>query len=318
MRHTTRLWMTLFVCLGLAAGCSSGDAKKMQLPEPPPTETPEAEAPKEAQPAGSPDKPTPKADAPSAGDLLRASGTTEPLRASRVASSVMGRVLKIEVEEGQQVEEGQVLVRLDVRSAQLQVSQASSQAAAARVNAAQLSHEVERMKPLVAKGVVPEAQLEQLVAQQKAAAWSARSASGSAGLARKQVLDGVIRAPFSGRVLEIPVEIGEMVSPGPSPVVRLADLSRLKVRVPLHERALPRLKEGQPVIATFPSLKRQVKGEVTLVGFEVDEDTRTVEVTAEIDNASGLLRAGMFVEVAIEPIELSDATPLPGAKGGNP
>lgn len=292
--------LPLALSLTLAA-CSQG-GEKMQLP---PTPTVEAPTPEDAPAA----KPAPaKALKLERVDSLHGSGTTEPLRESRVASGAMGRVQEIKVKEGELVKKGQVLLTLDVRAARLQASQAGSNAAAARVQAAQLKREVERMEPLVQQGVVPQAQLDQLISQQKAASYSAKAAQGSQSLASKGVQDGKILAPFDGRVVEIPVEVGEMVTPSPSAVVRVADLSRLKVRVLLHERSLPRLRVGQPVVARFPSVDHTARGEVTFIAYEVDSATRNVEVTAEVDNPKGLLRPGMFVEVDIEPAAWSDAS----------
>jgi multidrug efflux pump subunit AcrA (membrane-fusion protein) len=148
MNHRIAWLSPLALTLTLAA-CSGGD--KMQLPASPTVDAPTPAADKnDKAPGASKALPSARKSIKINHDgALRGSGTTEPLRSSRVASSAMGRVTDIKVSEGDMVKKGQVMVQLDVRTSRLQAAQAGSNASAARVQAAQLKREVERMKPLV-------------------------------------------------------------------------------------------------------------------------------------------------------------------------
>lgn len=288
---TSQAAPALLCALLLTISCADDTAKMAlpQAPEPIQGLAAVAEAPTDAPP--------PK---PQGSEVIRATATALPLRSSRVASGAAGRILSIEIQEGQQVAQGQPLMRLDVRTSQLQASQAGSSAEAAQVNVRQLNDEVEKVKALVEQGAVPKAQLDQLEYQRDYAVHSLRAAQGSVKLARKGVGDGVITAPFAGTIVEIPVEVGEMATPGGAPVVRLLDLSSVELRAQVHERELPRLAVGSALLARFPSVHIDRPGVVERIGVEVDPATRTVEVITHIPNPDGKLFAGMFVELEIQ------------------
>ena len=86
---------------------------------------------------------------------------------------------------------------------------------------------------------------------------------------------------------------GQMAEP-PRPLFRVADLSRLWLTVHAFERDAVRVKVGSPALISFAALPGQIfSGKVTLVGKQVDVDSRTVAVRIEIANPQQLLRPGM-------------------------
>ncbi len=108
-----------------------------------------------------------------------------------------------------------------------------------------------------------------------------------------------IIAPFDGTVIEKHAVIGERVDTSVG-LFRVADLSRLWVWFDVYEKDLAKVKNGQNVsllVLAYPDEK--FEGQITYIGNMVNEKTRTTKVQAEVDNAEGKLKPGMFVTVTI-------------------
>jgi len=118
----------------------------------------------------------------------------------------------------------------------------------------------------------------------------------AAGVADDHV---TIRAPHGGVVIERLVRTGAFVNRG-TPLLRIADLSRLWIELEAFESDLAWLALDQPVDFTaeaFPG--ERFAGRVTFVAPELDERTRTVMVRVEVDNADRRLKPGMFVRATV-------------------
>ena len=87
--------------------------------------------------------------------------------------------------------------------------------------------------------------------------------------------------------------LGQMVDPG-APAFKIGDLSRLWLTVHAFERDAVRIQRGVSARLSFPALPGQnFEGLVTMVGRNVDHESRTVPVRIDVKNAGGLLRPGM-------------------------
>ncbi|MCB9529481.1 MAG: efflux RND transporter periplasmic adaptor subunit [Myxococcales bacterium] len=231
---------------------------------------------------------------------VRATGNALASRIAEIGSPLSARVEAIAVHEGDVVDEDAVLVRLDDAQARLQASQAQASATAAKVQADQAQADQARLTPLAERGSIAHSRIEQLSSQALAADANARAARTATSAAQRLVRDATVRAPFAGTVVDVNVELGEMANRAPY-LVRLVDLTRLEVTVRVHARELSHLAVGDTVVARFPDLEREVAGELSRLGREVDAATRTVEVVAAIDNPDRTIPSGAFVEVEITP-----------------
>jgi membrane fusion protein, heavy metal efflux system len=108
-----------------------------------------------------------------------------------------------------------------------------------------------------------------------------------------------LRSPISGTIIERNVALGQVVDPA-RPLFRIANLARLWLIVHAFERDAVRVKVGTAAGAIFPALPgRTFSGTVSLVGSQVDLDSRTVSVRIELTNAEGLLRPGMSATASV-------------------
>lgn len=241
---------------------------------------------------------------------FQAMGTVEPARAVDVGSPTLARIEQVYVTEGDVVEAGTELVALDTTVARLQVAQARANVASARVQLDQVVGELERYAPLVERGVVSQQQVDQLASQRDALRESVEAAEATVSVARSQVDDGDVLAPFAGTVTELSAEIGAMASPGAS-LVRIVDMSAVDVRIRVPEADLPNVRVGQSLTVSVPSLGVEREGTVRFVDPELDAQARTGEALVRVDNADGRLFAGAFAEVTVPRENATQALVVP-------
>jgi membrane fusion protein (multidrug efflux system) len=197
------------------------------------------------------------------------------------------------------VGEGQVLVQLDTRQEQAQLTAAEAQRGLARLN-------LDRAKGLRAEGIISQAEYDRVAAEDEQA--RARVGEIQATIARK-----TIRAPFAGILGIRQVNLGQYLQGG-SAIVPLQSLAPIYVNfaVPQQEVGQVRLGGEIQVTADGPS-GGQFGGRITAVDSVVDEATRNVQVQATLANRDGRLRPGMFVEAQIVVGSASSVIALPAS-----
>jgi multidrug efflux pump subunit AcrA (membrane-fusion protein) len=108
----------------------------------------------------------------------------------------------------------------------------------------------------------------------------------------------VIRAPFSGYVVQRLTEIGEWVAAG-GPIAEMVDIHAVLVRVDVPEDAMPYVAVGQSARVQVDALRRAFSGNIRHVIRQGEERARTFPVEVEVDNPDGRLAGGMFARVTV-------------------
>jgi membrane fusion protein (multidrug efflux system) len=216
---------------------------------------------------------------------LSAIGTAQAVHGVTVSADLPGIVEKILFESGRMVGEGQVLVQLDTRQEQAQLTAARAQEGLARLN-------LERARGLHAEGIISQAEYDRVVAEHDQA--EARVGEIQATIARK-----TIRAPFAGILGIRQVNLGQYLTGGAA-VVPLQSLAPIYVNFAVPQQEVVKARVGSPVHVTAdgPSGGR-FEGRITAIDSVVDEATRNVQVQATLANQDGRLRPGMFVEAQV-------------------
>lgn len=232
-------------------------------------------------------------------DTLRSgpaiSGTLSADREARLRAEMSGAVLATMVEQGERVNEGTVLGRIDDASVRDAALSARSAVAQATMAAEQATREWQRAKTLVAAGAIAERDVESadranLGAQAQLADAKARLSS-----AEKMLRNTIIKAPFAGVVAERAVSPGDIVSPG-SPMFTVIDPKSLRVAASVPASALADVRVGSPVVFTVNGSDRVLEGRVLRVSPVVDPQTKQVLLLASVPSSAGGLVAGLFVE----------------------
>jgi HlyD family secretion protein len=195
---------------------------------------------------------------------VTANGQIQPKRKVDISADVSGRVVALAVEEGQMVERGDLLLRIDpttfqaaVRRQQAAVSQARAQASQSEASLLQARQALARSERLAqSEELISAADLEDArtrvsvaEAQYQAARYAIESAEAALSEARDQLRKTTIVAPMSGRITRLNIEEGEtaivgtMNNPG-SLLLTVADLAEMEARVKVDETDVPGISFG--------------------------------------------------------------------------
>jgi membrane fusion protein, heavy metal efflux system len=237
---------------------------------------------------------------------------TNPNRVSKLLLPVAGRISSVLVKTGDPVKIDQPLLTLQSPDADAALSSylsARAIEAQAEVALTKAQADSERATDLFAHDAVAQKDVQAAVAalaQAQAAIEQAR-ASRVQSLRRVQMLglstsgsdqQVTVRAPLSGKVLELSVVQGEFRNDTTTPLMTIADLSTVWVSSQVPETYIRFVQPGQHVaigLVAYPG--ETFEGRVSRVADTVDPQTRTVKVQAELDNKSGRLRPEMFGSV---------------------
>ncbi|KMQ52101.1 Cobalt/zinc/cadmium efflux RND transporter, membrane fusion protein, CzcB family [Chitinispirillum alkaliphilum] len=215
---------------------------------------------------------------------LSFSGSIDAFRRVSVAPASPGQIERIFVEEGQNVRQGQMLVKMDDRQLQ-----------AAAANLRQLRNDYERIKTLRERGSTTQQAYDQIRSGYEAA-------KASHDLLKSSV---EIRAPYAGTIIGKHFNDGEIYTGAPGAagsagIVELAQLGRMKIEIMVPEQDLVRLKPDQQAYVRTSAYPDTVfQGRVHTVNPALNRMSRTSRVTIEIDNPDRLLMPGMFARVEI-------------------
>ena len=243
-----------------------------------------------------------------------------------VSAKMLGRIEKVMVEEGSEVEAGQLLVLLDDVDLRAQEAQAASSLnyakenlVLARVNLDKTKDDFKRTDTLFKGGATTREQydhaaraMETANAQYSIAQAQVDTANAQLGVIETQLLNTRITAPISGTIAKKPLMPGELVQPGQT-IFSINDLKHVWVNANFEETKISRIKVGAPVrISVDAYSSHQLQGRVLQIGaailpppFSIGEFTKTtqripVKIELADDPAKMVLLPGMSVEVKIE------------------
>src|SRR5262245_48302484 len=241
---------------------------------------------------------------PGTASVLDASGYVTARRQATVSAKITGKVVEVMIEEGQRVNEGDVLARLDDTDVKAQLVLAQAQLTAARSQLAevqallrQAERDHARQAELFAKELVSAQSLDATIAQRDmlrarlaAAEETAKVAQEAVHVAQVALDNTVIRAPFSGIVVAKSAQPGEMISPisagggfTRTGIGTIVDMDSLEIQVDVNESYINRVTPGQPVEAVlnaYPDWK--IPGEVIAIIPTADRSKATVKVRIAI------------------------------------
>lgn len=271
-----------------------------------------------------------------------ATGRVTTVSRAQVGSEVSGVVLERRVQEGDQVQPGDVLVLLksdelvaQVRQAELALAelassrrpQAAAELASAKAQLEQASREAKRRRNAEA-GILSAEEIEQALEAERVARNNFETARlKAAALARGQVEEATlaeqlavaqaqlaktrIRSTVTGTVLTRDVEPGDLVQPGQT-LFTIALEGTTEIRVPLDERNLSRLKLGQQASIIADAYPEQTfPAQINFIAPSIDPQRGTVELRLQVDPVPDFLRQDMTVSVNVETGRREQALVIP-------
>jgi len=281
------------------------------------------------------------------GNTLTIAGEFKPFQDVDVHAKVAGYIKVIHVDVGDHVRAGQTLAILEIpelaaqlagadasvrrskeeiRRAEGDLARAQSAHSAAHSAYTRLKQAAEARAGLVAQQEIDDSQAKDLEAEAQV---SGSSAALSAAQQQLQVAEANqkqyaalsdysrIVAPFSGVVTARYADTGALIAAGTSsstqsmPVVRLAEISKLRLVLPIPESVAAQIHLGDPVEARVQALNQDFVGKVSRFADSLDRQTRTMETQIDFDNRDGRLIPGMYAETRLSLREKKDALTIP-------
>jgi multidrug efflux system membrane fusion protein len=224
------------------------------------------------------------------------SGRTEADKKVTLTARTGGILTELRVKRGQQVQKGEIIAVLSDDAREAQVAQAT-----ALFN--QRKTELEARRKLIENGMMPKLEIVNLESQFK----SAEALLAQATAERDR---GVLRAPWSGLITEVPTEVGGTAfSMAGKEVATLVALDPMLAVVEVSETRLAGLKVGDPAEVRLVN-GQKVMGRLRYVAKTASATTRTYRVEAELPNPNGAIPDGITAEVSI-PVAPVPATRVP-------
>ena len=212
-------------------------------------------------------------------------GNARANEAVDIRPEVTAAITAILFEEGQSVERGEILLRLES-------SEPLADLAAAKAALVDSESQYRRSNELFKTKVVSASQLEQLEARRDADQAAVKAAE-------SRLAHTVIRAPFAGQLGLRRVSMGSIVSPS-TVITTLDDTSQIKLDFDVPEVFMARLERGLTVTARSAAWPDLVfTGQVISIDTRVDPISRTITVRALLPNENARLRPGMFLTVSL-------------------
>ena len=238
----------------------------------------------------------------------QATGTVEPINVVDVKSRASGQIIKMAVEVGSVVRQGDVIVQIDTRDVQNQFDQAQANAKAAEASLSVADAQRKRSDELFKGKVITRAENETADLQFAQATAQVVSARASLDIAKQRLEDAVVRAPISGTIIAKNVSLGTIITSslnavgGGTTLVQMADLSKVRSRALVNETDVGGLRAGQEVKVTIDAYPdRPFRGTVEKIEPQavVQQSVTMFPVLISLRNEEGLLRPGMNGEVSV-------------------
>jgi multidrug efflux system membrane fusion protein len=224
------------------------------------------------------------------------SGRSEAEKRVVVTARTGGVLTELRVRRGSQVQKGDIIAVLSDEAREAQVAQA-------RAVVTQKRTELDARRQLILNGTLPRLQMVDLEAQLKAA----EAALAGAEAERER---GIVRAPWSGVVHDVAVEVGQAAfSMVGREIAQLVSLDPMLAVVEVAERKLAGIRVGDPADVRLVT-GESARGRIRFVAKTASQNTRTYRVEIELPNADGRIPDGITAEVAL-PLAPVMATRIP-------
>lgn len=232
-------------------------------------------------------------------DQVEVRGTVAPLpdRDAQLAPQIAGRILSVEVREGDAVKKGQLVARVDAAPLEDAARQADAVLSRATAEATNAESTQKRIQHVVDRGIAPRQEADDAVAKLASAKAAAVEADSLARSAHRQVERSQLKSPLDGVVLKVLRRAGELVDGTPAtPVMQIADLTQLELAADVPAQDLVRLTRDAHATLLFPGLPDAgFTGKLSMLAPSVDRATGLGTVRVHLDpSTSNLPPVGLF------------------------
>jgi RND family efflux transporter MFP subunit len=242
---------------------------------------------------------------------LPVSGTLQPVRQATVKSKVSGEVRAITVREGDAVQAGQVLARMDTADLEAKLIERQGQLASARAQLEMAEKTLSTNQKLLKQSFISQNAFDNSESSMNVNRGTVMSAEANVRLAQNAVKDAVATAPLTGIVAKKHVQPGEKVA-FDTPLVTVVDLKEIELLALVPAIDIPELRPGMAVeLAVDGFGERKFTGRIERINPATEPGTRAILVFVGVPNPNGELRGGMFSTGRVALAESAPVMSLP-------
>ncbi len=232
-------------------------------------------------------------------ETVRGVGTLMAIQNVEIRPEVGGRIKDVHFQEGRFVSRNKLLFEIEEEKhvQRLRSSEAALEQARSRLE--NLRRNYERMEDLYGQDLISEDEFDRVRTEMDSASSEVRRLTAQMDLAREDLEDTQIMAPFSGFISRRLVDPGAFVSQGQMLAI-MYQVDPLEISFMIPEKYAARVKYGQEVrvkVTAYP--QERFEGRVGFISPSVDESTRNFEVKATIDNSENRLKPGSFASAEL-------------------
>jgi len=245
------------------------------------------------------------------------SGSLKALQTAAIKAKVAGELQGLSKREGDPVQAGEVVGRIDSTEAQARVRQAEQQAAQALAQVAIAKRTQDNNQALVKQGFISPTALDTSTANLAAAEATHRAALAALDIARKGLQDTTLRSPLSGQVSARGAQNGERVALD-ARVLEVVDLSAFELEAAIAPGEAVPVAVGQPAELVVEGIAQPVKAVVSRINPSVQAGSRSVLVYLKVPAQAGM-RQGLFAQghIAVGTVTVP-AVPLAAVRNDKP
>ena len=238
----------------------------------------------------------------------QATGSVEPINVIEVKSKASGLITRMPVETGSQVNVGDLLVQVDTRDVKNQFDQSQADQRSAKANLEVAQAQKTRSDELFKTRIITTQEYENAQLALTQAQGQMIRANANLDLAQQRMDDATVVAPVAGTIIEKPVALGQVITSatgafgGGTTLLKMADLSKVRVRALVNETDIGKVRPGQPARVTVDAYPdRPFQGVVEKIEPQavVQQSVTMFPVIVSLENNEGFLKPGMNGEVSM-------------------
>ncbi len=238
----------------------------------------------------------------------QATGSVEPINVIEVKSKASGLITRMPVETGSQVKVGDLLVQVDTRDVKNQFDQSQADQRSAKANLEVALAQKARSDELFKTRIITTQEYENAQLALTQAQGQMIRANANLDLAQQRMDDATVVAPVAGTIIEKPVALGQVITSatgafgGGTTLLKMADLSKVRVRALVNETDIGKVRAGQPARVTVDAYpERPFQGVVEKIEPQavVQQSVTMFPVIVSLENSEGFLKPGMNGEVSM-------------------
>jgi len=253
---------------------------------------------------------------------LPVSGTLKAVNSAMVKARVVGELMDFTLREGDRVQQGQVVARIDPTEYLARQRQAQRQVDAATAQVEVAQKQFDNNQALVDQGFISKTALDTSLSNLNGAKASHLAAVAALDVARKSVDDTVLKAPLSGLIAQRLAQPGERVALD-ARIVEIVDLNQLEIEAAIPSSDAAAVRIGQSASLTLEGSQGVVQARVLRINPSVQAGSRSVliylGVNHQTESRQPELRQGLFVQGQLATTEMSAlAVPVTSVRTDKP